>query len=226
MEEKRSINVYNLLIIDESGSMNSIYEQTLSGINETLNGIRKSQSDYPEQNQYVSIVTFEGNGIEAVKTRRDRVPVSRIDDMTRRDYRPGGCTPLYDAMGKAISELDASIGDGEAVLVTIITDGYENASREYSGRAVKELVTRQREKGWTFAYLGANQDAVEVARDLDIPNAMNWDANPEGTVMMSVKYEKARKKFLSQVSCFMASSDCSRKKGLGNLDDLFDETGK
>ena len=85
--EKKSINVYNLLIIDESGSMHSIYDQALSGINETLNGIRNAQRDYPGQNQYVSIVTFEGDGVAGVKTRRDRVPASKVEDMTKSDYR-------------------------------------------------------------------------------------------------------------------------------------------
>lgn len=219
------MNVYNLLIIDESGSMSSIYDQALSGINETINGIRNAQTDYPNQMQYVSIVTFEGNGMGAVKTRRDRVPVSKVEDITGKDYRPGGCTPLYDAMGKAISHLDSSINEGDAVLVTVITDGYENASEEYSGAAVKELVSRQREKGWTFAYIGANQDAVEVAKELNISNAMNFDASPAGTVMMSVRYEKARKKFLRQVDCCMEMEDApeERRSFLGKLHDLFND---
>lgn len=224
--EKKSINVYNLLIIDESGSMHSIYDQALSGINETLNGIRNAQNDYPDQKQYVSIVTFEGDGMGGVKTRRDRVPAAKVEDMTKSDYRPGGCTPLYDAMGQAISHLDNSVNEGDAVLVTIITDGMENASCEYSGKAVKELVSRQREKGWTFAYIGANQDAVEVASDLNISNALNFDASPEGTVMMSVKYEKARRKFLKEVHCCMETADASPQGFLGKLEDLFTEDEK
>lgn len=223
MEEKLKTNVYNLLIIDESGSMYSIYDQALSGINETLNGIRNAQTDHPGQNQYVSIVTFEGNGAKGVKTRRDRVPVSKVRDMTTADYRPGGCTPLYDAMGKAINHLDSCINEGDAVLVTIITDGEENSSVEFSGNAVKSLVSRQREKGWTFAYIGANQDAVEVARNLNISNAMNFDATPEGTLMMSVKYEKARKKFLSRVDCCMVAPTEAKKEILGKMEDFFSE---
>lgn len=226
MEDKKSLNVYNLLIIDESGSMHSIYQQALSGINETLNGIRNAQKDYPDQNQYVSIVTFEGSGPVGVKTRRDRVPASKVENMSRADYRPGGCTPLYDAMGLAITHLDACISDGDAVLVTIITDGLENASTEYSGTSVKELVSRQREKGWTFAYIGANQDAVEVARDLNISNALNFDASPEGMVTMSVKYEKARKKFLKEVQCCMCSSPADSQSFLGKLEGLFTEDEK
>ena len=226
MEETKSINVYNLLIVDESGSMHSIYEQALSGINETINGIRNAQTDYPNQNQYVSIVTFEGNGMGAVKTRRDRVPVAKVEDMTGADYRPGGCTPLYDAMGQAITYLDATINEGDAVLVTVITDGYENSSTEYSGKAVKELVSRQREKGWTFAYIGANQDSIEVARDLNISNAMNFEASPSGTVHMSVKYEKARKKFLKDVDFCIKERIVDRNSFLGKLEDLFVEDEK
>lgn len=222
MEQSKTMNVYNLLIIDESGSMHSIYDQALSGINETISGIRNAQTDYPNQSQYVSIVTFEGSGMSAVKTRRDRVPVSKVEDMTKRDYRPGGCTPLYDAMGQAISHLDANINEGDAVLVTIITDGYENSSEEYSGTAVKELVARQREKGWTFAYIGANQDAVEVARELNISNAMNFDATPEGTLTMSIKYEKARKKFLKEVDCCMCAESAAPEI-LGAITNLFSE---
>ena len=221
MEEKKTIDVYNLLIIDESGSMQSIYEQALSGINETLNGIRNAEKDYPDQKQYVSLVTFEGNGMDGVKTRRDCVPAASLENMTRADYRPGGCTPLYDAMGRAISQLDSRIKEGDAVLVTIITDGMENSSCEYSGTAVKELVARQREKGWTFAYIGANQDAVEVAKELNISNALDFDASPEGMVTMSVKYEKARKKYLRNVHCCMDRG--SSPNFLGKLMDLFEE---
>lgn len=195
------MNIYNLIILDESGSMSSIYEQALGGINEVLNSIRRNQEDYPEQKHFVSIVTFEGNGIQGIKPRRDRVPIDKVKDFSQEDYRPGGCTPLYDAMGKTLNELEGSIHEGDRVFATIITDGYENSSEEYSGATVKSLVARLREKGWTFAYIGANQDAVEVARDLHIDNALNFDATPEGTVQMSVRFSKANRKFAKMSSC-------------------------
>ena len=105
MEQSKEINVYNLIILDESGSMSSIWRQALDGINETLNGIRKTQDEYPSQHQYVSIVTFEGNGVRGVKTLRDRIPVENIQNLKDDDYRPGGCTPLYDAMGLSVNYL-------------------------------------------------------------------------------------------------------------------------
>ena len=72
------MNIYNVIILDESGSMSSIYDQALSGINEVLSGIRKNQEEFPDQQHYVSIVTFEGHGIAGVKTRRDRVPIEKV----------------------------------------------------------------------------------------------------------------------------------------------------
>ncbi len=188
------MNIYNVIILDESGSMSSIYKETLTSMNEVLSGIRKDQEEHPEQRNYVTIVTFEGNGIKGIKTRRDRVPIESINDLTEADYRPGGCTPLYDAMGKTLNELEGLVRPDDRVLATVITDGYENSSEEYSGSTIKTLVTRLREKGWTLAYIGANQDAVEVAKDLNINNALNFSVCEEGVAMMGLKLKKARAK--------------------------------
>ena len=193
--ETNFVNVYNLIILDESGSMSAIYDETLQAVNEAFSGIRKSQEEFREQRHFVSVVTFEGNGMFGVKLRRDREPVSSVKDFTRKDYCPGGCTPLYDAMGRAITGLEACVGENDRVMVTVITDGYENSSGEYSGKAVKTLVERMRKKGWVFAYIGANQDAVEVARELSIRNALNFEADAVGVMSMSVKFRKAGRRF-------------------------------
>ena len=208
------MNIYNVIILDESGSMSAIYNQALTGMNEVLSGIRKTQEDFPDQQHYVTVVTFEGSGLAGIKTRRDRVAIEKIEDFGRKDYRPGGCTPLYDAMGKTLNDLEGQIHEDDRVMVTIITDGEENASEEYSGKTVKEMVSRLREKGWTFAYIGANQDAVEVARDLHIDNALNFDATPEGTVQMSVRFRKASRKY----ACLCKEADAAK-----SLSALFDE---
>lgn len=183
-QKKRNVNVYNLLIIDESGSMYKIYEQALSGINETISSVRTAQKKYPDQHHYVSVVSFEGHGPQGVKTRRDRVPISKMNYLSRKEYVPGGCTPLYDAIGLSVHHLQRYVEKDDVVFVTIITDGLENASQEYSRLTVRDLISRQREKGWTFAYIGANQDSVEVAREINIKNALNYEATPEGTNRM------------------------------------------
>lgn len=207
------MNIYNVIILDESGSMSSIYKETLASINEVLGSIRKNQEEYPEQRHHVTIVTFEGYGIAGVKTRRDRVPISTIEPFAEQDYRPGGCTPLYDAMGKTLNELEGLILPWDKVMVTIITDGMENSSREYSGKTIKHLVARLREKGWMLAYIGANQDSVEVARDLNIGNALNYDATPRGVEEMSVMFSKSSRKVAKMVN---------RGINLGVCEDLFD----
>lgn len=208
------MNIYHVIILDESGSMTAIYQQALTGINEVLSGIRKSQQEFPDQHHYVTIVTFEGNGMSGVKTRRDRVAVENIKDFTQKDYCPGGCTPLYDAMGKTLVELESQIGESDRVMATIITDGYENSSMEYSGKAVKNLVSRLREKGWTFAYIGANQDAVEVASDLNIDNALNFEATSSGTSDMCMRFCAAASKF---------SRRCNEEADNTSMSDLFDK---
>lgn len=193
-------NIYNLIILDESGSMSAIERQAVSAMNETFQGIRNASKANPEQNFFVSLVVFEGSGVKGVRTVRDRIPVENIKDIRQEEYRPGACTPLYDAMGVGISNLSEVTKDGDPVLVTVITDGMENASEEYSGKAIKELVSRKREKGWTFAYIGANQDAVEVARELDIRNALNFEATEVGTKRMGRKLAGATALYCKRVA--------------------------
>lgn len=211
------MNIYNVIILDESGSMSSIYKETLTSMNEVLNGIRKTQEEFPDQKNFVTIVTFEGNGMSGIKMRRDRVPVESIADFTEADYRPGGCTPLYDAMGKTLNELEGLVHAEDRVMATVITDGYENSSREYSGKTVKALVDRLRGKGWTLAYIGANQDAVEVAKDLHIDNALNFSATGQGVEIMSLKMKRARAR--ASVLFSLQEEACKNEA----LCDLFDD---
>ena len=181
MEKSNSMNIYNLIILDESGSMSA--------------SIRKNQEEFPEQRHYVSIVTFEGIGMSGVRTRRDRVPVGKIRDFTEKDYQPGGCTPLLDAMGRSLHDLESKVGENDRVFATVITDGYENSSQEYTGKTIKALVSRLRTKGWTFAYIGANQDAIEAASELNIDNALNFESSPSGMSEMSGRYRRASRRF-------------------------------
>lgn len=208
------MNIYNVIILDESGSMSSIYNETVQSMNEVLNGIRNNQSEFPDQRHHVTIVTFEGYGMEGVKTRRDRVPVTTISPFTEKDYNPGGCTPLYDAMGKTLTELERLIHPDDRVMVTVITDGMENSSQEYSGKTIRNLVGRLREKGWLIAYIGANQDSVEVARSMNISNAMNYDATPEGVTVMACRLERSTRRM---------ARHADKGADLGSIDDIFEE---
>ena len=201
-----NVKVYNLIILDESGSMSSIYQEALTGVNETLQTIRMAKEEHPEQEHFVTLVAFDtGHYNEIYKG----TPAGKAVDIMPEQYRPGGCTPLYDAMGRAISDLrthldyidHSSNKEDKVVLVTVITDGYENASREYSGPAIKALVEEMRKKGWVFTYIGANQDVDKVAESMAINNRMAFRSTREGTQDMFMKENISRKKFFGKVSC-------------------------
>jgi len=195
--EKR---VYNLIILDESGSMDCIYAQALSGANETINTIRNAQKDIPEVKQFLTFVTFDsGSRRPDVRAIIKNMPIDQVHDLTMDDYHPSGCTPLYDAMGISISDLEKLVKDGDNVLVTVITDGFENSSRYYSSSMVKELVESLRAKGWVFTYIGANQDSVEVAGGLGIHNSMDFRQDAEGSAMMWKKMNSSRRAYYQKV---------------------------
>ena len=140
-----------------------------------------------------------------------------MEDFTDMDYCPGGCTPLYDAMGITLNHLESVILPEDKVMATVITDGYENSSREYSGNTIKALVSRLRAKGWVLAYIGANQDAVEVARELNIKNALNFEATPDGMSETAVRFKSAARKMAAAVNYCQDT---------GALDHLFEEDKK
>ena len=208
----KTVKVYNLIILDQSGSMQSIYAPALSGVNETLQTIRMAKEDHPDQEHFVTLVAFDGTPQEGLRYNviYDSAPATEIKDITSAQYRPYGNTPLFDAMGKAINELRDKTKEEDIVLVTIITDGYENASREYNGSAIKALVEEMRKKGWVFTYIGANQDVDKVAESIAINNRMAFCSTQEGTQDMFMKENISRKKFFGKLSG-LASRSVSRE---------------
>lgn len=194
--------VFNLVIIDESGSMHSIKKEAIDSVNETIQSVRSAQKNDEEQEYFVSLVTFNNN----VKTVCDCVRADEVSELTEKRYNPSCSTALYDAMGVSINELRKKVAESDRVLVTVVTDGYENASREYSGKAIKALVDELKEKGWVFAYIGANQDVEAVAATMSITNAMSFEATIDGTIAMSKKLETARNRLFSafKSECYCA----------------------
>ena len=98
--EKQENRIFNLIILDESGSMSSIREQALTGANETLQTIRAAQKENPDDNQMISFVTFDTGHRPAVRTIIDCAKIEQVSDLRPDQYEPCGCTPLYDAMGE------------------------------------------------------------------------------------------------------------------------------
>ena len=145
----------------------------------------------------MSFVTFNSDGI---KTVLNRVEAQKAEDITPAQFNPACCTPLYDAIGKSVTELKKSVAENDKVLVTIVTDGYENASQEYKQASIKSMTEKLEKQGWTFAYIGANQDAMAVSHDLGIKNAMNFKATVCGTIAMSQKLTSSRARWFARIA--------------------------
>jgi hypothetical protein len=176
------------------------FSAKLSGLNETLQSIQSAQETHKElQNHFVTLVMFNS---EHVSTVMNMAPASAIRLLKDKDYQPSATTPLFDAMGNSLSKLRHQLDSekNNQVLVTIITDGYENASREYSGAMIKQLVEELRVSGWVFTYIGANQDVDAVADSFSIKNKMSFDADAEGVSRMMKKERDSRAEFYRKVS--------------------------
>lgn len=192
--------IYNLIVLDESGSMDHIRRQALSGANETILSIRAAQKENTDDHQMLSFVTFDrAAGRPDVRVLIDNEKIEDVMDLTEDQYIPNGMTPLYDAMGKSISSLEKLVKDGDHVLVTVITDGLENASRWYTVEQIKELVDGLSTKGWVFTYIGANQDSEQTASGLGIRSSMDFEASEFGTGMMFDKLRSSHRSYYRKV---------------------------
>lgn len=198
------MRVHNLILLDESGSMGYIYEAVLTGVNETLQTIRCALADHPDQEHRVTLVTFDSYNYKRIY---NGTLADQAADIDRAQYRPNARTPLYDAMWQSIKELRPCVGKNDVVLVTVITDGYENASKEYTGEAIKHFVEILTQRGWVFTYIGANQDVDAVADSLSIDNRLAFEATPLGASEMFSKDNECRGAFFDKISHRFAGSD-------------------
>ena len=206
--------VYNLVILDKSGSMESIRKEAIDGYNETLGAIRAAQLKHLDtQEHFVSLAAFCDCGIDMIY---DKTPIKDADKLTKDKYEPCCCTPLFDAIGKTVKKLKADIKDIEdaAVLVTIITDGYENSSKEWTGPAIKKLIDDCKEDGWMFSFIGAGEDIVKVATTISITNTVVWEQTTEGTKEMFENENAAQGRFYDKmaVNCPKGMSVADKKR--------------
>jgi len=170
-----------VFILDRSGSMAGLEEDTIGGFNSL---IQKQRAEAGEA--LISTVLFD-NYTEVI---HDRVPLSKIPELTREEYYVRGCTALLDAVGGAVHHIGnvhkyAREEDRpEHTLFVITTDGMENASRRYTYDQVRRMIERQKEKyGWEFLFLGANIDAAKEAKRFGIQEdrAVRYHSDSMGT---------------------------------------------
>jgi len=167
------------VILDRSGSMASVCEPTIAGFNEFLH---TQQRQHDGGRALMSLTQFD----DRYEVNFIGEPIENVPDIDTESYIPRGRTALYDAIGRTILEIEAwtrAENWQERVLVLIVTDGQENASREYGFDAVRALIAQKERDSWNFAYMGANQDSYAVGGSLNIraDYTANYDATAGGT---------------------------------------------
>ena len=189
--------VFNLIVVDESGSMCVIEKQALAGLNETIQTVKKVQDAHPDMEQHITIMTFDSGHKRYIY---DNVLAKDATMLSEKDYNPGGATPLYDAVGIAISRLNAITTDDDHVLVTIITDGEENCSTEYSLNMIKTLIEKLKKHNWTFSFIGTdNLDVESMAKEMNIDNHLTFTEDAEGTAEMFATERVCRMSFMHNI---------------------------
>ena len=196
MEKKHQ--VHNLIILDESGSMQSIKTTIIQGFNELVQTIQGIEKQFPEQEHFISFISFNGLG---QKLLHFMDPASKLKQINDKSYNPDASTPLFDAMGFSINKLKQSL-QGQTdinVLVTVLTDGEENASKEFSVNDIKKLVEELKQSRWTFTYIGTDHDVEKIATSLSIENTMVFEKNEADIKNMFMREKNARANYSNKI---------------------------
>lgn len=207
-----------VFILDMSGSMARLTDDTIGGYNSLIQQQREEAGD-----ANITTVLFDDRYIML----HDRQDIKNVKKLTRNEYLPYGCTAMLDAVGKTINHIGQKLSETPEddrpgkVIVTIVTDGYENASREFTFDMVKEMITHQKEKyNWIFMFIGANIDTMEVSGNLGIDANLSasYTYSEQGissvysSVSKSVAYargvtglagEEGREVICNNIACFM-----------------------
>ncbi len=207
-------DIFNLIILDESGSMSWVTDQTISGCNETINTIRSAQEKFSDtQNHYVSIYAFQSDAKIPSRFLIKNQPVEKVRHIGNDDYRPNGSTPLYDAVGATLVDLKLVVDEKDIAIgaVTIITDGMENASKHYSREKIVKMIDSLKEVGWTFNFIGADIDVKPVADSLHMDSSLAFSKKGHGTSHMFHTQNSARMRYYEEADMAMAEERIDSK---------------
>lgn len=186
-----------IFVLDDSASMQSCRAATISGYNEYLQTQKKDAKDTGIPT-FVSLYKFNGSSVETVFS---RVSVEEVKDLDEKSYNPQGMTNLYDAIGGVMMQINNQLAakkkvDRDSIIITILTDGHENASRVFSNYVIKQMVEKAEGKNWGFMFLGANIDAFAAGSSLGfgVNNTIQYDTASMENTMRSAAAMTSRMK--------------------------------
>ena len=200
------------LVLDKSTSMNTIAKETIENTNKQFEELRKSDDAV---NTYVAFFTFDTLANSVFKDENGNpklVPCSELKDISELDYHPHGYTAMYDGVGDAITYLAMEAKSWDDVLVVIISDGDENMSKRFTSERIASMVKEMTDSGWTFTYIGANQDLTKVKETLgfNAGNILSYSATSKGVADMSSTHTSAIRSYTSTRSSLRASGVSGR----------------
>ena len=173
------VKIYNIVILDRSASMSPLREAAVQGYNGILEVVRVAQEQNAlMQQNYITLSFFN----DSVTNVFDCDTIQSIPDLLLDDYRPQGNTALWDAIGISLDSLKIKLNtlENATAVVTIISDGLENASKQYSIYAVADRVDALKGQGVMFVFMGTNQDVAQTAASLHIDNYRVFEYTAEG----------------------------------------------
>lgn len=196
-----------VLVVDKSGSMNSMRQTVISAINSFL-----AEQKQAEGTAAITLYTFN----QEVQVMLPRCELKEAADLTPATYQPNGCTALLDAVGTAIDNTGKNLtamAESErpgTVIIGIMTDGYENASSDYTWKQVADRIKHQREKyNWHFNFFGAGADTFDVAAKMNISRreSVQWDAADAEEVQCVMQSQSRRVRAARACSMGVATRD-------------------
>ena len=208
---KKRKTIYHL-IVDKSGSMSDCIDSTINGFNEQVNRIKLKGLEFEEEEITMGLTTFN-NHIDHHYFQSNPSTIKLLNHIT---YRPDGSTALLDAIGDTITQISIQTQSSRlptTVVVVILTDGHENASRLFNLVKIRNMISSLEESGkWTFSFIGATLDAVDVAESMSIKKQNSFSFE-KGEMNNSVwnKLDTSMNNYFE------------KKKTNRNLDNLFEE---
>ena len=186
---KNNKTIYHF-VVDQSGSMSGSEGATIEGFNSQLNTLKNLKKANPEQEFVVSVTYFEDEVMDIIKF----APIEQVESLSRENYKPGGLTALLDAVGGSIYRIQQTFSqeikeDKATVVMVILTDGGENASKYYTHNLVAERIKELDATGkWTFSFLGADLDATISSDRLNIrrENVVSFSKSNYSSMMKQV----------------------------------------
>jgi hypothetical protein len=192
----RSARTLVTFLLDRTGSMESIRDDTIGGFNAYLDGLKGDGTAKIE----FTLVQFDSMSIDKIWV---AVPIAEVKKLTRDTYQPRASTPLIDAAFKTIAAVEASLVSepAERVVICIQTDGHENASTEHDWNELNALVKEKAAKGWQFNFMGVGIDAYDQGARMGIA--------PAATMAYDHRSAEATR------AAFSASAENAREYALG-----------